>query len=695
MTVLKYPGFVEGQILRRDDLNGLRDYLADRDRTLARAVGFGIAGGLVGEVTTAGLRITAGLAIDQPGEVLMLPADQTLPLPPTADEVKPPFDFVDAGVQGFTVVLVRTDVSEATVPCTETGCSGHSVMHDTGVDLLVVPGRLVPYGTDFAQETLLTAVPLSRTATGGVSGSFVTLRDQVLGRIGSFLPQATRQRLATMTVAGDKNAVALAKAAFLNEVLFAALDLLRFKALVDRNVFLVTQTPGVALGWVHPAGGGWAWDCAYRHAWDPQVGIALALFGGTCGDPSLPWVQRLVSIIDTFEPPTIPDDTQPPIIVDPPFICRHHVKWIHDDCMLKKYPPLVVAPDWFDRWKIIPDWPDRGLRITKPTLAEEVYGDGVTDPVELGLIDLVSLLGSDAVTTQGLLTNVIQESGVTQAGVDILTADQARNTPGFTFDGMAGPADRVVLIKSAAGRVVGTGRVPLTQSVKDLGVQLPLTIGKADVASAQAQEAIGKFDVLKGTVDGFSNTFVTKTAFEQAALANTNFQTSILNQLNGMNVVVKDQVAVEVAQYKAEIAIQLPNLVADSFGSIAEQVQKVNGRVDTLFARPKVSGIQDVAVAENLTAVLTGLRATVAEAAPPDKQAEVERHLKEVDLNLARIDALTTAGGSVLADSPEALTNVVDSLVAGLKAAGAPASSVNAVTKRATELRKTLIAPNG
>jgi len=696
MTVLQYPGFVEGQILRRDDLNGLRDYLADRDRTLARAVGFGIAGGLVGEVVTGGLRITAGLAIDQPGEVLMLSADQTLPLPPTADDVKPPFDFLDAAVQGFTVVLVRTDVSETTVPCTETGCSGHSVVHDTGVDLLVVPGRLVPYGTDFAQETLLNAVPLSRTATGGVSGSFVTLRDLILARVDTLLPQPTRQRLATMTIATtDKNAVALAKAAFLNEVLFAALDLLRFKALMDRNVFLETQTPGVALGWLHPAGGSWAWDCAYRHAWDPQGGIALALFGGGCGNPALPWVQRLVSIIDTFEPPTIPDDAQPPIIVDPPFICYHHTKFIHEDCNFKKYPPETIDPDWWKKWQHIPDWGDLPFEITKPVLPEDVYGGGVTDPVELGVIDLVSVLGSEAEVTKGLLTDVIEKSGVTQAGVDILTADQARKTPGFAFDGMAGPADRVVLIKSDAGRVIGTGTVPLKQSMKDLGVQLPVAVGKADAASVQAKEAIGKYDALNGKVDAFGTTFVTKDVFAQAELERNDFQTNISQQLTGLNVTLKDEVAVQVAVYKAEIATQLPMVVSDSFGSIEEKLEKVNGRVDALFSKPRISGLQDVAVADNLTAVMRELRTTVAETAPADKQAEVEAHLKEVDLNLARIDALAAAGGVPLADSPEALTNVVDSLVAGLKASGAPASALSAVTKQATALRKTLNIANG
>lgn len=685
MTVLEYPGFIEGQILRRDDLNGLRDYLADRDRTLARVVGFGIAGGLVGEVGTDGLHLTAGLALDQQGQALMLTADQTLPLPPTADRVETPFDFLDKTVPGFTVVLVGTDVVGATVPCTENGCSGHSVLHETGVDLLVAPGRLRPLGTDFSQEPLLTVVPLTRTETGGVSGSFVTLRDQILDRVGSLLPQPTRRRLASMTVAGDKNAEALAKAAFLNEVLFAALDLLRFKALLDRQVFPETQTPGVALGWLRPAGGGWAWDCAHRHTWDPQVGVALALFGGTCGDPALPWVERLVSVIDTFVPPVIPADTRPPIVVDPPFVCRRRHGFTHKDCGLKVYPPVEIDLDWTDKFTVFPDWGDLPFRVPPVVPPEEVYFKDPV-PVDFGLIDLVSVLGSDARTTQGLLTDLIEKSGVSTPGVEILKASEATGIPGFTFDGAAGPADRVVLIENDAGRVVGTGRVPLSQSVRNLGVKLPEAVAKADAAASRATEAIAGFDTLSSTV----STFVSKDAFAQAELDRASFQTEISTQLTGLNVTMKDQVAVQLATYNAELATQLPRLVAESFGSINEQLQKVNGRVDSLFTRPRIGGVQDVVVSDNLSAVLRGLRTTVAETAPPDKQAEVEAHLREVDLNMARIDALTAAGGSGLSDSPEALTGVVDSLVAGLRTAGASAASIRAVAKQAAALRASL-----
>jgi hypothetical protein len=282
------------------------------------------------------------------------------------------------------------------------------------------------------------------------------------------------------------------------------------------------------------------------------------------------------------------------------------------------------------------------------------------------------------------------ESGVTEAGVDILTADQARNTPGFTFDGVAGPADRVVLIKSSGGRVIGTGRVPLTQTMKDLGVQLPVAVSKADTASAQATEAIGKYDDLNGKVDTFGNTFVTKDAFGQAELERTDFQANISRQLAGVNTSLKDEVAVQMATYKSQLSTQLPALVTESFGTFQSQIEKITVRVDSLFTRPRVVGGPNIAVTENLNGVLNGLRDTVAATAPPDRLEEVETHLKEVDLGLARIDALTAAGGSVLTDNPEALTGVVDSLVAGLKAAGAPAASLNAITKQAAALHKAL-----
>lgn len=691
MTAFKYPGFVEGQILRRDDLNGLRDYLADRDCALGRVVGFGVAGGLLGDVRTTGLHIGSGVAVDQNGQTLTLPADQILPLPAQTDDVQPPFDFVDPQVAGCTVVLVRTDVAEATMPCTETGCSGHSVMHDTGVDLLIVPGRLVPDGTDFSTEQLLTAVPLTTTTTGGISGSFAALRDLILARVGGLLPQITRHRLATMTTAGDKNAVALAKAAFLNEVLFAALDLLRFAALMDRKAVLETQTPGVALGWLHQVGATWTWDCSYRHGWEPQVGVALAMFGGTCGDPIRPWVQRLVSIIDTFVPPTIPPDDKPPIVIHPPFICRHYKSFIHDDCQVRPYPPIEIKPNWPEKWQKLPDWGNGPWNIPQPILPEQVYEIDTPDPVEFGVIDLVNLLGSDAVTTVGLLTEVIEKSGVTTAGVDALTADQARALPGFTFSGVAGPADRVVLIRSDVGRVVGTGRVPLTRSMRDLGVQLPAAVAAAATATTRASEAITKSTALDGKVATFEQVFVTQDAFQKAEQERNGWQAGVDRQFAVLDTRVKDQVVVQLAGYKSEFAAQVTPIVAESFKAFQGQLETVNGRVDALFSRGiRLPGVRETAASEALSGVLRSMRESVAAAAPDDRRDVVDEHLREVDLGLARIDAVTASGGSPLADSSETLTALIDSLVDGLRAAGASATSVNAIRRRATALRRTL-----
>lgn len=713
MTVLSYPGFVEGQILTRDDLNGLRDYLRDRDSTLGRVVGFGIAGGLVGEVRTDGLHIGAGLAVDQAGQALMLPADQTLPLPPQPDEIPhgdgevPYGDLVDPAAGGFSVVLVATDTTQAAQPCNEDGCGGHSEVHTTGVDLLVVPGRLIPYGTDFSQEELLNAVPLTVTDTGGVSGSVVGLRDQILARVGDLLPQLTRQKLAELTIAGDKNAVAVAKAAFVNEVLFATLDLLRFQALMDRAVFLDADRPGVVLGWVHAAGGGWAWDCSYRHVWEPQTGVALALFGDTCGDPALPWLQRLQALIDTFVPPTIPDDDKPPVVVDPPFICRGYRKFVHVDCGVRVYPPVELPPDWWKKWTVVPDWGDNPLKIPQPVDPVDVYRIDTPDPVDYGVIDLVGVLGSRATDTRGMLVDLVGSSGVTQPGVEILSASQARDLPGFAFDGMAGPADTIVLIANDAGRVVGTGRVAHGQSVKNLGTQLPAAVNAAAEASQQAATALQRYDGVAGNVTelqtkfaDLGNTYVTRSAFE-----------GVERQLGGLDSLVQQKVEVQVAAYSSQVNTQLPNLVGAAFATYQDQVketselarnlagqnevamkqlQQLNGRIDVLYSGGRGLGTKELAVSDSLTSVFRAMRESVAATAPPDRRGVVEARLAGVDQGLERLGAVTAAGGSPLIDSPETLTGVVDSLAAGLAEAGAPQASIRALTTQINALRRAL-----
>ena len=68
-----YPVFQEGQTLTRDDLTLLRDFLDDRARQVARAVGFGISCSLDGEIVTSGgpaLVVSPGVAITPSGRHL-------------------------------------------------------------------------------------------------------------------------------------------------------------------------------------------------------------------------------------------------------------------------------------------------------------------------------------------------------------------------------------------------------------------------------------------------------------------------------------------------------------------------------------------------------------------------------------------------------------------------------------------------
>lgn len=727
MTVLSYPGFVEGQILTRDDLNGLREYLRDRDRSLARLVGFGIGAGLVGEVRSDGLHVSTGLAIDQAGEALLLLTEQVLALPPVADDVPhepgdvPFADLVDDGPGGFSVVLVRTDAAHPAPACDEDGCSGHSELHDTGVDLLVVPGRLRPGGlSDFADEKLLTAVPLTLTPTGGVSGSSVALRDLVLERVGALLPPATRAKLAgTVIATGDKNAVAAAKAAFLNEVLFAALDLLRVKALLARPPFLEAVRPGVVLGWLRPDGAGWTWDCTYRHDWSPQTGVTLALFGGSCGDPALPWVQRLQSIIDTFVPPTVPDDGKPPVVKPPPFVCRKAKHFFHDDCGIKAYPPVELDPRWTRYWVDLPRPGEDRFVVPTPVLGDEVYHPETPDPVDYGVIDLVGLLGTVAATVTDQLVDLALAAKVTTPNVQMLTAAQATALPGFRFDGVATPADTIVLVTSSGGRVVATGRVPIAQSLKDVGTQLPAVTATANRAADVATSALGQFGVLSQDVhdlrtgfESLDQKFVLADVFEQAEAGRQTWQAAVDGRFAGLGDSIEQSVKAQVASHTLAVSTQLPTLVAQTFEVYQQQVKdatelvstlagrnevalkqldQLNGRIDVLYRGARsVVGVQDKAVSDQLTDVLKAMRDGVSGAVAPERRDVVEAHLVAVDRGLERLAAVTASGGSALTDSPETLTAVVDALAAGLAETGLPKASLRTVTQQVAALRRTL-----
>lgn len=492
MVQMQYPVFVEGQTLTRDDLNVLRDHLRDRDRSVGRAVGFGVACGLGGEVRSDGLHIAAGTAIDQTGEVLVLPAGRApLELPPHPDAgVSFPF-VVGSAADGFTVVLEATDVEVASTGCSEVGCDGHAVLHTTGVALRVVPGRLATDRVDFTAEPLLARTPLRITKSSGVAGDFEGLKGAIVGRIGDRLDADLRAKLAGLRVeATDLPAVAAYKAAFLNEVLFAALDLLRFEALMAVACARAASRPGVALGRVHQVGAAWVWDCGGGHHWEPPTGLTLALLGGPCADPAKPYVDRIASLVDTFALPPVPAPNDPP--KDPPSggftLCgKGKLSW--RDCTIVVFPEDRIPDRWRGPWVEERFPPDPGNVDPPPW---EIYEIDRPDVLAGGVIDLTDAFGATAGGVAGLLETLIRGEGVTP-DVQVLTAGQAAALEGYHPAGAVSPSDTVVLVADDLGKVVATGRVSGTAAVRRVGTDLP-------AATRAAAQALGATTALQGDV---------------------------------------------------------------------------------------------------------------------------------------------------------------------------------------------------
>ena len=68
-----YPEFVPGQAVTHDELNDIRLRAESRADVLGRSIGFGVACGLRGQVTAAGLfSLTVGWGFNSEGHVLAL-----------------------------------------------------------------------------------------------------------------------------------------------------------------------------------------------------------------------------------------------------------------------------------------------------------------------------------------------------------------------------------------------------------------------------------------------------------------------------------------------------------------------------------------------------------------------------------------------------------------------------------------------
>ena len=504
MSENQYPVFTGGQSLTASELNALRSFLHARDRLVGRMVGFGVNVGLGGTVSDTTLTIAPGLAVDQTGEPLLLAEPVEIGLAPAA--MMPSYDFVDAAAGGFSVVLEVTDEVEPALECGEADCTGHAELHTRGVTVRTVAGRVTGTRMDFAADPLLALEPIRLALDGTPTAPYNTLRDAIASRLTNgatplVQPQLIANLSGTSIAAADKIGVKGYKAGWLNMVLFAALDLVRVEALLELSFDRTTTRAGVVLGWVHQVGADWVFDCAYRHAWEPPRGFTEAFLGGTCTDPAGSFRDDLEAILAGYAPSDPP--VAPP---QPPIGCLGGIK-INGKCVPIDIPPVVLPPNWRDRFKIDPI-----PIIPLPRKAHEVLA-AIYDRPPINVLGeegfgVTHYVGQTGLDVKTVLDDYIASTGAI-ADVKVLPVAEAETLEGYALAGAVAPSDTVVLGIDDAGKVVSTGRVAAVQNVRTVGSALPAVVGAAAEATAAATELRATTTMFSTRLDTLDDNFST------------------------------------------------------------------------------------------------------------------------------------------------------------------------------------------
>jgi hypothetical protein len=661
----QYPVFDGGQTLTAADLNQLQAYSHFRDRLLGRLTGFGINGGLGGAVSGTTLTISPGLAIDQVGEPLILPTTQTIALPPTPSDGT--FDFVAGGPGGFSVVLESTDVAEPAPDCGQTDCEGHAELHTRAVALRVAAGRITGPRFDFAGETLLGVEPMRLSLTSAPQGSYNTLRDAIVTRLNNsgnplIDPALITLLQGTSIPPSDLPGVKGYKAGFINQVLFATLDLLRCQALMATASDTNTTRPGVVLGWVHLVSSTWVWECAYRHAWEPPRGLSLAFVGGGCTSPCGIWVDLLEGLISGYappDPPPVEEDDDGPIVVFPH--CPKGMIWVGGECVHVHYPPLEIPDEWIDQWEIDPlgpVWNPSDPYVHIDDIIKEVYD---TDPWEFfgkGLIDGLPALGRDAEIMKTSFEDQVADLGGTP-NVEVLTTGQAAAMPGYQPGATFNIADTIVLTVGTNNKVTAIGRVPAAHTARELGTALPAATAKATeaIAATEVQQAglntvTQQVGDLALDVEGFQ-------AFQQATVQ---WRAEVDGAFEGVGQSIEGVSRAIEAEVKGRVNLELSGLKIDQ---VQERLSKAEGQIDVIVQGVgiKMEKQLDAGVARGMVEFAGSLTNGLASLVTAENEATLGRHIG------AATRATTTLDEAAAGGDPKAIGDATMQLLGTLRTA--------------------------
>jgi hypothetical protein len=507
MSADQYPFFESGQTLTAADLNMVQEFLHDRDRLVGRMTGFGVNCGLGGTVLGGTMTIQPGLAVDQYGEPLVLPTARPIALAPPA--MTPSYDFIDTAPGGFSVVLEATDVAQPAPDCGEANCAGHAELHIVDVALRTVAGRVTGTRMDFEDDDLLKVEPIRLALDSTPTNSYTDLRDAVAERLTNGIqplvaPALIAKLKATSIAVTDSPGVKGYKSGWLNMVLFATLDLLRVRALLQLGCDRSTARPGVVLGWVHEVDGAWAFDCAYRHAWEPPRGLTEAFFGGACANPVGQFQDELEALLAGYAPP----DPVPEGNLDPPVYCPKGSILVNGVCVSIYYPPKDFSDKWATHWKfdpLGPIWyPPYQVKWKEPWKIYETEGWDFFDD---GVIGATDYLGRKADIARSVLQKFISAKGGVP-DVQVVGVGAAEGIQGYLPSGGFSPSDTIVLTADSADNVIATGRVPAVRNTRNVGAALPAAVSAAADAKAAAIELRGLSQGVETRIDTAENSFV-------------------------------------------------------------------------------------------------------------------------------------------------------------------------------------------
>jgi len=626
MTVIQFPVFVKGQTLTDDDLNGLRDSLEEIDRRTGRSIGFGINCGLGGSIAANKLTIDTGIAIDQLGNVLELDAPFSTSLAPIPSADQPP-GFIDADSGGFTPVLLLTTTDVPAPQCNEAGCEGHAKQRELKAAISVFPGQLKEAVKDFGEEPLLrNNEPLLVRKTSTVAGGFEGLKNAILGHNGLRLDPDARAKLSSITIAGDLPAIQAYKASFLNEVFFAALDLLRCEFEMNAGCVTVQDGVGVALGWVHQNGTGWSWDCRYRHDWDVPTGVAVALLGGRCEDPCDLYRDQLNALILAFEvpvtpaPPDDPDDGAVDICYEKRTHWVYGQKYIANIC-----DDIVVAPEnlderWRDRFRekvpIPPIPPDKR--------AELIYRRPETDWAEAGTLSLKDAVGKKTQNVVNEVTNVLTDKG-NMSPVQVVTQNQLNKLGGFQPGLTVSAADAVVLVEDALHKVVGVGSIPANTTMRSAVAEVPRVAGLAADAETAAKTALSTTTTFANRLNTVDDTLKGFTTFQTSILS---WQSTIDGRMSGLINEIDAKALAAVGKYQLAMQSEIDERIG-----VAVNTLRV-GLVDQVRAEMQVVGSE---VRTDVTKDLQAATSTLRKEVEAD-QKQLTNKVGDLDQHVAALD---------------------------------------------------------